>query len=138
MWIGVPRTKVRMGWAMGWVRFGWTWRDGDRPDLEVSVDAMQGFLKGVSADGSRFVTMDDIEDEARMRRGDGKGQGGPDGSSDSERSDNEEPDSEVDEDEEDEEDEEEEEVLNIEEEILIAESGGDEKLSEMMTTTTTD
>ena len=92
------------------------------PDLDVGVDAMYGFLKSMSAEGSRFVTMDDIEDEARMRREDEEDEGGPDGSSDSEHGDG------VDVDEEEEE--EEEEVFNIEEEILIAESEGDEELSE--------
>ena len=90
------------------------------PDLEMDVAAMQGFVKSMSAEGSRFVTVDDIEDEARMRLVDEEGQGGPDGSSDSEGSDE---DDEVDE-------EGEEEVFNIEEEILIAESDGDEELSE--------
>ena len=93
------------------------------PDLEIDVDAMQGFVKSMSAEGSRFMTMDDLEDEARMRE-DEEGQGGPDGSSDSGRSDDEE--LEVDEDEE----EEEEEVFDIEERIFIAESEGDEELSE--------
>ena len=93
------------------------------PDLEIDVDAMQGFVKSMSAEGSRFVTMDDLEDEARMRE-DEEGQGGPDGSSASGRSDDEEP--EVEEDEE----EEGEEVFDIEERILIAESEGDEELSE--------
>ncbi|KAH0828093.1 hypothetical protein J3R83DRAFT_3752 [Lanmaoa asiatica] len=60
------------------------------PDLVMDVNAMQGFLKSMSAEGSRFVTMDDIEDEARMQQEDEVGQGGPEGSSDSERSDDEE------------------------------------------------
>jgi hypothetical protein len=88
------------------------------PDLEIGVDAMLGFLKSMSTEGSQFVTMDDIEDEARMQREDEESQGGPDGSSDSERSDD------VDK------DEEEEAVFNVEEKILIAESEGDEELSE--------
>lgn len=85
------------------------------PDLEIDSDAMRGFLKSMSAEGSRFVTMDDIEDEARIQREDEEGE--LDWSSDSALS-------------EAEEDEEEEEVFNIEGKILIAESEGDEELSE--------
>ena len=90
------------------------------PDLKLDVNAMQGFLKSMSAEGSQFVTMDDIEDEAQMQREDEEGHGGPEGSSDSERSDEEEVEM----------DEKEEEAFNIEEENLIAESEGDEELSE--------
>ena len=88
------------------------------PDLDLDVDAMRGFVKSMSAEGSRFVTIDDIEDEARMQQEDEEDQGGPEGSSDSEHSNDEE------------EDEEEEEVLKIEEEILIAESEDSEELSQ--------
>ncbi|KAF8840896.1 hypothetical protein BDN67DRAFT_902575 [Paxillus ammoniavirescens] len=70
----------------------------------------------MSAEGSRFRTIDDIEDEARMRQEDEAGAGGPTGSSDSGSSDEEE---------DCEEDAEEEMVFNVEEEILIAESGGE-------------
>ncbi|KAF9234309.1 hypothetical protein BU15DRAFT_79197 [Melanogaster broomeanus] len=35
------------------------------PDAELGMDAMKGFLTSMSVEGSRFVTMDDIEDEAR-------------------------------------------------------------------------
>ena len=34
------------------------------PDLEVGVDVMQGFLRGVSMEGSRFLTMDDVRQSA--------------------------------------------------------------------------
>lgn len=98
------------------------------PDLELDVDAMQGFLKSMDAEGSRFVTVDDIEDAARMRQEDEEGEGGPEGSSGSERSDEE--GVEVNDGEEEEEEggrEVEEEVFNIEEGILIAESEGDEE-----------
>ncbi|KIJ18484.1 hypothetical protein PAXINDRAFT_128634 [Paxillus involutus ATCC 200175] len=82
------------------------------PELELDANAMKGFLKSMSAEGSRFRTIDDIEDEARMRQEDEGGAGGPTGSSDSGSSD-----------EEEDEDEDEEMVFNVEEEILIAESG---------------
>lgn len=89
------------------------------PDLEMDLDAMQRFVKSMSAQGSQFVTMDDIEDEARMRQEDEEGHGGPDGSSASEHSDEA---AEV--------DKEEEEVFDLEEKMLIAESESDEELSE--------
>ncbi|KAF9234304.1 hypothetical protein BU15DRAFT_79191 [Melanogaster broomeanus] len=57
------------------------------PDVELGMDAMKGFLTSMSVEGSRFVTMDDIHDEARMRREDGEDQSGPTGSSDSDPSD---------------------------------------------------
>ncbi|KAF9231841.1 hypothetical protein BU15DRAFT_67994 [Melanogaster broomeanus] len=66
--------------------------------------------------GSRFVTMDDIEDEMRMRREDEEDQGGPTGSSDSEPSDED-----GDGDREEHEENEEEGAFNAEEELLIAE-----------------
>ncbi|KAG8214154.1 hypothetical protein J3R82DRAFT_10921 [Butyriboletus roseoflavus] len=88
------------------------------PDLVMDVNAMQGFMN--SMEGSRFVTMDDLEDEAQMRREDEEGEGGPEGSSCSERSDEEEARM----------SEEEEEAFNIEEENFIAESEGDDELSE--------
>ncbi|KAF9231838.1 hypothetical protein BU15DRAFT_67991 [Melanogaster broomeanus] len=86
------------------------------PDVELCMDAMKGFLTSMGVEGSRFVTMDDIEDEARMRREDEEDQGGPTGSSVSEPRDEDE-----DEDKEEHEENEEEEAFNIEE-LLIAES----------------
>lgn len=82
-------------------------------DVDLDVNAMHGFLKSMSMEGSRFVTMDDIEDEARLQQED-EGEGGPNGSSDSELSD----DDAV-------EDDDEEAVFNVEEKILIAESDGE-------------
>ncbi|KAF9230632.1 hypothetical protein BU15DRAFT_83385, partial [Melanogaster broomeanus] len=86
------------------------------PDVDLGMDAMKGFLTSMSVGGSRFVTMDDIEDEARMRREDEEDQRGPTGSSDSEPSDEDE-----DEDREEHEENEEEGAFNVEEELLIAE-----------------
>jgi hypothetical protein len=40
------------------------------PDLEMDINAMSGFVTSMSSTGSRFVTMDDIADEERMRRED--------------------------------------------------------------------
>lgn len=40
------------------------------PELELDVKAMRAFTKGMNADGARFVTMDDIADEERIRRED--------------------------------------------------------------------
>lgn len=40
------------------------------PDLEIDLEAMKGFVHGMSAQGGRHVTMDDIADEERMRRED--------------------------------------------------------------------
>ncbi|KAG2127529.1 hypothetical protein DEU56DRAFT_530038 [Suillus clintonianus] len=37
------------------------------PDLEPSLKAMKGFVQSMSAEGSRYRTMDDTEDEQRMR-----------------------------------------------------------------------
>ncbi|KAF9232564.1 hypothetical protein BU15DRAFT_54890, partial [Melanogaster broomeanus] len=84
-------------------------------DVELGMDAMKGFLRSMGVEGSHFVTMDDIEDEARMRREDEEDQGGPTGSSDSEPSDEDE-----DEDREEHEENEEEGAFNVEEELLIA------------------
>ncbi|KAI9571623.1 hypothetical protein HD554DRAFT_2168881 [Boletus coccyginus] len=100
------------------------------PDLDLDEDAMLGFLKSMGVEGSQYATIDLIEDEARMRREDGEGesQGAPEGSSDSECSDEEE--AGVDEGEEEEEEEEEEKAFNAEEKVLIAESESDEELSE--------
>ncbi|KAF9238228.1 hypothetical protein BU15DRAFT_75386 [Melanogaster broomeanus] len=71
------------------------------PDLELSMDAMKQFLMSMGMEESHFVTMDDIEDEARIC--------GPTGNSDSPPS-------------EEDEDGEEHEQANEEEELLIAES----------------
>ena len=71
----ILEVKVKLSWNLKgnkskfFLHIGWTWRDGDQPDLEVGVDAIQGFLRSVSAEGSQFVTMDDVgrsvEDENR-------------------------------------------------------------------------
>lgn len=90
-------------------------------DLDLDANAMQGFLKSTSAEGSRFRTMDDIEDDVRMQREDEEGLGGPEGSSDSERSD--------DEGEREEEVDEEDAVFSMEEKMLIAESESEGELS---------
>ncbi|KAF9234291.1 hypothetical protein BU15DRAFT_79179 [Melanogaster broomeanus] len=89
------------------------------PDVELGMDAMKGFLTSMGVEASRFVTMDDIEDEARMRREDEEDQGGPTGSSKSEPSDE---DGDEDEDRDEHEENEEEEAFNVEEELSIAES----------------
>ncbi|KIK94890.1 hypothetical protein PAXRUDRAFT_420075 [Paxillus rubicundulus Ve08.2h10] len=86
------------------------------PDLKLEVNAMKGFVQSMSSEGSRFRTIDDIEDEARMRQEDEGGASGPAGSSDSGSDDS-------DEEGEEDGDGEEEMVFNVEEEILIAESG---------------
>jgi hypothetical protein len=36
-------------------------------DSDIDVDAMKAFVKGMSVNGGRHVTMDDIADEERMR-----------------------------------------------------------------------
>lgn len=43
------------------------------PELELSVETLTSFVKGMSADGGRFVTMDDIADMERMRWEDEEG-----------------------------------------------------------------
>ncbi|KAG6332751.1 hypothetical protein ID866_6341 [Astraeus odoratus] len=40
------------------------------PDVGLNMDAMMSFVKSMSAEGSRVVTIDDIEDEKRMREED--------------------------------------------------------------------
>lgn len=40
------------------------------PELELDVEAMMRFANGMGADGGRFVTMDDLADEERIRRED--------------------------------------------------------------------
>lgn len=44
------------------------------PDLDLDVEALKRFTAGMSANGGRFVTMDDIADEQRMRLEDEEGQ----------------------------------------------------------------
>jgi hypothetical protein len=39
-------------------------------DLEIGIDDLKRFVKGMSPERARFVTMDDIADEERMRRED--------------------------------------------------------------------
>ncbi|KAG1739337.1 hypothetical protein EDB19DRAFT_856463 [Suillus lakei] len=81
------------------------------PDLEPDLEAMKGFVQSMSAEGSRHRTMDDIQDEERMRIEDEE----EDDGSDSRGSYNNTS---------DEEDKEETAVFEVEEEILIAESEG--------------
>lgn len=40
------------------------------PDVDMDVGRLSRFVQSMSAEGSRFVTMDDIEDEQRMREED--------------------------------------------------------------------
>jgi hypothetical protein len=79
------------------------------PDLEPDLEAMKGFVQSMSAEGSRHCTIDEIQDEERMRIEDEE----EDDGSDSHGSYN---------DTSDEEDKEETAVFEVEEEILIAES----------------
>lgn len=79
------------------------------PDLEPDLEAMKGFVQSMSAEGSRHRTIDEIQDEERMRIEDEEDDDG----SDSHGSFN---------DTSDEEDKEETAVFEVEEEILIAES----------------
>ncbi|KII92217.1 hypothetical protein PLICRDRAFT_133640 [Plicaturopsis crispa FD-325 SS-3] len=46
------------------------------PDLEIDAAAMASFVQGMGANGSRHVTMDDIEDGERMRAEDAASAGG--------------------------------------------------------------
>ncbi|KAG2120267.1 107-domain-containing protein [Suillus clintonianus] len=81
------------------------------PDLEPSLEAMKGFVHSMSAEGSRYRTMDDIEDEQRMRIEDEEEDDGSDShGSYSDTS--------------DEEDKEEKAVFEVEEDMLVAESEG--------------
>lgn len=83
------------------------------PDPEPNLEAMKGFVKSMSMEGSQHVTMDDIEDQERMRledeEEDDDENDSHDGSNDSS----------------DEEDEEEKAMFEVEEKILIAESQGE-------------
>ncbi|KAL4073754.1 hypothetical protein J3A83DRAFT_2611447 [Scleroderma citrinum] len=86
------------------------------PDASMDMSKMLSFVKSMSAEGSRFVTIDDIEDEQRMREEDEEGANehvtpcssdvGEDG----------------DEDGDEDEEEEEEAVFRLEEEFMVAES----------------
>ena len=84
------------------------------PDLEPDLEAMKGFVKSMSAEGSRHVTMDDIEDQERMRLEDEEEEEDYDSNDSHDGSDSS-----------DEEDEEEKAVFEAEEEILVAESQGE-------------
>ncbi|KAF9234279.1 hypothetical protein BU15DRAFT_65828 [Melanogaster broomeanus] len=92
-------------------RFGWRWEGVDsavdevsnglggmdlESDVEMGMDAMTGFLTSMGVEGSRFVTMDVIEDVARMQKNEDEDRG--------------------------EHEENAEEAFDIEEELLIAES----------------
>ena len=48
-------------------------------DAEISVEAMKSFVKSMSAEGSRHITMDDIADEERMKAEDAEQRGRRDG-----------------------------------------------------------
>lgn len=84
------------------------------PDVGSDMNAMLRFVDGMSAEGSRFVTMDDIEDQKQMIEED-QAKASAHTAEDS---------SDEDEDE-SEEDEEEEAVLQLEEQFMIAESEGE-------------
>ncbi|OAX34230.1 hypothetical protein K503DRAFT_747687 [Rhizopogon vinicolor AM-OR11-026] len=88
------------------------------PDLEPSLEAMKDFVKSMSAEGSRHVTMDDIEDRERMRVEDEEDDDDDDDDddNDSHATSN---------DTSDEEDEDEKAAFEVEEEILIAEFQGE-------------
>ncbi|KAI6021583.1 hypothetical protein BKA83DRAFT_4284209 [Pisolithus microcarpus] len=75
------------------------------PDVDLDVNAMLAFVQSMSEEGSRFVTIDDIEDKRRMieEDQDRDDSGSCDGS---------------------EEDQEEAAVLQLEEQLMIAESDG--------------
>lgn len=102
---------------------------GEEGGMDVDVDvggdgdleAMKAFVRGMGAQGERHVTMDELEDEERMRREDAEDtqRGGGRGSSDEESDEKEDEDG-------DEMDEEMEAVLRVEERELIAEDGAGE------------
>jgi len=81
------------------------------PDLEPDLKVMQRFVKGMSAEGLRHVTIDDIEDQERMRIEDEEEDDENDSHGSSSNSSDD--------------DEEEKAVFELEEEILIAESQGE-------------
>ena len=58
-------------------------------DSDISVEAMKAFVKGMSANGGRHVTMDDIADEERMRLEDQNGKNDSDSEVEEEGSDEE-------------------------------------------------
>lgn len=89
---------------------------GMQVDEEVDLEAMKAFVRGMAAEGSRHVTMDDLDDEERIRREDAeeRTRGGR-GSSGEEKEEDEDEDG-------DEMDEEMEKVLEAEERELIAEA----------------
>jgi hypothetical protein len=79
-------------------------------DLEMDVGAMRQFVSGlVGTNADHFTTMDDVEDERKIRDEDEEGLGGAEGSSD-----------------EDDEDEDIEAILDLEEKLLIGEEGDDD------------
>jgi len=93
------------------------------PDVGLDMRRMLGFVQSMSADGSRFVTMDDVEDKQRMREEDEKGAKGanvcvtPSSSDGDENEDND------NEDEDDDDDDDDDELaFQLEEEFMIAES----------------
>ncbi|KAF5377345.1 hypothetical protein D9757_007991 [Collybiopsis confluens] len=77
------------------------------PELELEVDAMRRFAEGMGPSGSRHVTIDDVEDERRIREEDEDEDAGP--TSDDETD----------------EDEELEGIMKFKERVLIAESDED-------------
>lgn len=87
------------------------------PDVGLDMRRMLDFVQSMSADGSRFVTMDDVEDKQRMREEDEKGAKGanvcvtPSSSDGDENEDND-----------NEDDDDDELAFQLEEEFMIAES----------------
>ena len=93
-------------------------------DAEISLEAMQSFVKSMSAEGSRHVTMDDIADGERMRAEDAEQRG--QGSSRESDAGNSEEDDVQDASEEEEKDEETEAALDAAERELVGEDVGSE------------
>ncbi|KZT63736.1 hypothetical protein DAEQUDRAFT_770335 [Daedalea quercina L-15889] len=97
-------------------------------DAGISLDAMKSFVKSMSAEGSRHVTMDDIADGERMRAEDAQEEGEDSSRGSDEES--EESDGEEEADEDDEEDKELEETLDAEERALVGEVSEDDEEQE--------
>ncbi|EMD33822.1 hypothetical protein CERSUDRAFT_160116 [Gelatoporia subvermispora B] len=92
-------------------------------DADIDFDAMRSFVKGMSAGGSRHVTMDDLADAERIRREDEEATRGGAGTGQSEESE-EEGEDEDDEENSEDDDEEVERILGTQERTLIAEDDG--------------
>ncbi|KAF5348154.1 hypothetical protein D9756_010772 [Leucocoprinus leucothites] len=99
---------------------------GMEVDSEIDVEAMKRFVSGlVSRDAGMFTTMDDVEDEKKLREEDAEGwEDDEDEDEDDEDEDDE--DEDEDEDGEEEEDEEVKAAIELEEKLLIGESSEDD------------